>query len=168
MRAFSSTPGQQELDSSHLAEELDVLQMATRVLTGVALRSLEVLDGAVTLPQFRVLSVLAGLGEVRSARVARALGIEASTVTRLADRLVAAGHVTRGSDPGHRGVVTLDLTPSGRQLVEVVEDWRRRELTRILLQLPADEQGQVTTALRSLIAAAGAGYGATAHTVVRV
>jgi DNA-binding MarR family transcriptional regulator len=168
MRAFSSTPGQQELDSSHLAEELDVLQMATRVLTGVALRSLEVLDGAVTLPQFRVLSVLAGLGEVRSAQVARALGIEASTVTRLADRLVAAGHVTRGSDPGHRGVVTLDLTPSGRQLVDVVEDWRRTELARILLQLPVDERGQVTAALRALIVAAGTGYGATAHTVVRV
>jgi DNA-binding MarR family transcriptional regulator len=168
MRAFSSAPGQPELDSPDFAEELDVLQAATRVLTGVALRSLEVLDGAVTLPQFRVLSVLAGLGEARSAQVARALGIEASTVTRLADRLVAAGHVIRGTDPGHRGVVTLDLTPSGRRLVELVESWRRRELTRILLQVPVDEQSQVTTALRSLVAAAGAGYGATTHTVIRV
>jgi len=40
----------------------DVLQAATRVLAGVALRSLDVLDSAVTLPQFRLLAVLADLG----------------------------------------------------------------------------------------------------------
>jgi hypothetical protein len=56
---------------------VEVLQAATRVLTGVALRSLDVLDGAATLPQFRMLAVLADLGQVRSAQVARALGLEA-------------------------------------------------------------------------------------------
>src|SRR5215469_1597515 len=82
MRAFSSSKGAAELGSA-----LAVLQAATRVLTGVALRSLEALDGAVTLPQFRMLAVLADLGRVRSTQVARALGLEPSTVTRLADRL---------------------------------------------------------------------------------
>ena len=43
-------------------ETAEVLQAATRVLAGVALRSLDVLDGAVTLPQFRMLAVLADLG----------------------------------------------------------------------------------------------------------
>jgi DNA-binding MarR family transcriptional regulator len=143
-----------------LARDLAVLQSATRVLTGVALRSLEALDGAVTLPQFRMLAVLGDLGQVRSAQVARALGLEASTVTRLADRMVAAGHVVRGSDPSHRGVVTLELTASGRQLVHRVEARRRGELTRILRQLPAGQQRQVTAALRLLVEAAGSGYGA--------
>jgi DNA-binding MarR family transcriptional regulator len=49
-----------------------------------------------------------------------------STVTRLADRLVAAGHVMRGSDPGNRAVVTLELTDSGRNLVARVVSWRRQ------------------------------------------
>lgn len=62
-------------------DSLEVMQAATRVLTGVALRSLDVLDGAVTLPQFRMLAVLADLGRARSIQVARALGLEASTVT---------------------------------------------------------------------------------------
>ena len=44
----------------------EVLQAATRVLAGVALRSLDVLDSAVTLPQFRLLAVLADLGPVAS------------------------------------------------------------------------------------------------------
>jgi len=155
MRAFSSSKGAAELGSA-----LAVLQAATRVLTGVALRSLEALDGAVTLPQFRMLAVLADLGRVRSAQVARALGLEPSTVTRLADRLVAAGHVARGSEPGHRGVVTLELTQSGRHLVDRVDAWRRDELTRILGELPDGHEGQVTAALSLLIEAAGAGYGA--------
>jgi DNA-binding MarR family transcriptional regulator len=138
---------------------VEALQAATRVLAGVALRSLDVLDGSVSLPQFRVLAVLADLGRARSGRVARALGLEASTVTRLADRLVASGHVTRGSDPRHRGVVTLALTREGQDLVDQVQRWRHGELSRILSNLtPADGQAATRT-LRQLVAAAGEGYG---------
>ena len=155
MRSFSSSAG-----ASDLPEELEILQTAIRVLTGIALRSLEILQGVVTLPQFRMLAALADLGQVRSVQVARALGAEASTVTRLGDRLVAAGLVLRGTEPGHRGVVTLELTGSGRQLVARVEAWRRDELTRILDQLSPAEQDQVTNSLRLLLQAAGAGYGA--------
>ena len=73
------------LDAPELGPETaEVLQAAKRVLAGVALRSLNVLDGAVTLPQFRMLAVLGDLGQARSAQVARALGLDASTVTRLA------------------------------------------------------------------------------------
>ena len=60
---------------------VEVLQAATRVLAGVALRSLDALDGAVSLPQFRVLAVLADLGCSRSAQVADALGLDASTAS---------------------------------------------------------------------------------------
>ena len=58
----SSTHGK---DRSGLAPRAaEVLQAATRVLAGVALRSLDALDSAVTLPQFRLLAVLADLGPV--------------------------------------------------------------------------------------------------------
>ena len=126
---------------AEFAEQVAALQAATRVLAGVALRSLDVLDGVITLPQFRMLAVLAELGRARSSRVARALGLDASTVTRLADRLVTAGHVARGSDPRHRSVVTLELTPSGERLVSAVSQWRQRELSRIVAGLPARHPG---------------------------
>ena len=137
----------------------EVLQAATRVLAGVALRSLDVLDSAVTLPQFRLLAVLADLGPVPSGQAARALGLDRSTVTRRADRMVAAGHVARGTDPRHRGVVTLELTASGRGLVAAADAWRREELARILALLAPSEQRALTTALGRLVAAAGEGYG---------
>ena len=152
----------------HGAPELDpetasVLQTATRILAGVALRSLDVLDDEVTLPQFRLLAVLADLGPVPTGKAARTLGLDPSTVTRLADRMVAAGHVTRGTDPRHRGVVTLDLTPSGRDLAAAADGWRRRELAQLMARLTPAEQETVTTALGLLVKAAGDDYGLTAH-----
>src|ERR1700758_3667507 len=128
----------------------EVLQAATRVLAGVALRSLDALDAAVTLPQFRLLAVLADLGPVPTGQAARTRGLDPSTVTRLADRMVAAGHVTRGTDPRHRGVVTLTLTPSGRDLEAAADTWRRRELAQLMARLTPAEQETVTTALRLL------------------
>jgi DNA-binding MarR family transcriptional regulator len=139
----------------------EVLQAATRVLAGVALRSLDVLDSAVTLPQFRLLAVLADLGPTPSGRAARTLGLDPSTVTRLADRMVAAGHVARGTDPHHRGVVTLELTASGRDLVAAADAWRRRELARIMAQLAPPDRAAVTAALGLLVGAAGDDYGIT-------
>ncbi len=136
-----------------------VFEAATRVLAGVALRSMDVLGGSISLPQFRLLAVLADRGRARSTEVARALGQDRSTVTRLADRMVAAGYVARGSDPAHRSVVTLALTPSGQQLVARVWAWRRRELTAILSRMTAADQSAGAAALAAFTRAAGEGYG---------
>ncbi len=150
---------------AEFAEQVEALQAATRVLARVALRSLDVLGGAITLSQFRVLSVLAELGCARSSRVARALGLDASTVTRLAGRLVTAGHVARGSDPRHRSVVTLELTPSGERLVSAVAQWRQRELSRIVAGLPPATRARLTSVLGQLVASAGEDYGVAAEPV---
>ena len=127
------------------------------------LRSLDAVDSAVTLPQFRLLTVLADLGRVPSGRAARALGLDPSTITRLADRMVAAGHVTRGTDERHRGVVTLELTASGRHLVTAADDWRRAELARIMARLRPEDQAAVTASLGLLVAAADEEYGIAAR-----
>jgi len=140
-------------------ELVEALQATMRVLVGLALRSIDGPGGAVSLPQFRVLAILADLGPTRSGRVARALGLDASTVTRLADRLVASGHVERHGEPGHRGVVTLTLTAQGRGLVTQVARWRRGELSQIASRLTPENQEVATRVFRSFVDAAGPGYG---------
>jgi DNA-binding MarR family transcriptional regulator len=145
--------------TDEIADGVDALQEATRMLAGVALRSVDVLGGAVSLPQFRVLAVLASLGQARSVRVAAALGLEPSTITRLVDRLVTAGHVTRVMDPGNRSAVILELTGTGRRLVSEVAAWREAELRRLLLLLDAADRAALTAAMRRLVEAAGEGYG---------
>ena len=87
-------------------------------------------------------------------------------MTRLADRLVISGHVTRGRDPRHRGVVTLALTPSGEDLVARVLQWRRDELSRILGRVAPADREAATRVLRLLVEAAGEGYGSVRHRLV--
>jgi DNA-binding MarR family transcriptional regulator len=144
-------------------EAAEVLQAATRLLVGVALRSLDALGAAVTLPQFRLLAVLADLGPAPSGQAARTLGLDRSTITRLADRLVAAGHVSRGSDPRHRGVVILELTGSGRDLVAKVDAWRHQEMAQIMGRLAPADRAVVLGALSQLAQAAGDDYAMTAR-----
>ena len=126
------------------------------------------LGGTVTLPQFRMLAVLADLGRARSVQVARALGLEASTVTRVAGRLVAAGYVIRGSEPGPPQRRDAGADRGRPRLVSQVAAWREQELARILGQLQPAGRVQVTAALRQLVDAAGEGYGTISRSLVPV
>jgi DNA-binding MarR family transcriptional regulator len=143
--------------------EIEAFQIATRDLVGVALRSLALLDGRASLPQFRLLAVLHEIGWCASSRVAQELGLGASSVTRLADRLEAAGYVVRGQDPRNRSVVTLGLTASGRRLVEQVMAWRRAELGRVLDRLDPGERAALASGMRRLHEAVGEQYAADLH-----
>ena len=83
-------------------------------------------------------------------------------------RRTAAGHISRGREPGHRSVVTLELTATGQHLVSQAATWREQELARILRRLPPAGRRQVTTALRQLVEAAGEGYGTISRGLVPV
>lgn len=132
------------------AAEIEAFQIATRDLVGLALRSLEVIGGEVTLPQLRLLLVLRDLEPCPSVRVAEALGLGASSVTRLADRLVGSGHVTRGGDPANRSVVTLALSDRGHHVVAEVMRARAAEFERILARLSPQTRAETAAGLREL------------------
>lgn len=147
----SSAPSDREVRAFHAAG---------RDLIGIALRSLEVAGDGLTLPKFRMLLVLGDLGCVPSARVAAALGVNASSVSRLADRLVDDGYVTRGSDAHSRSVVTLELSETGHGLVDRVLAWRHDELKRLLAGLDPELRSATTIALEQFAEAAAASYSA--------
>ena len=64
----SSNEGQAAGPPQLTAEAVEVLQGATRVLAGIALQSVDALDGAVSLAQLRLLAVLADLARPALAR----------------------------------------------------------------------------------------------------
>lgn len=141
-------------------DEIEAFQTATRDLIGIALHSLDAAGSEVSLPQLRLLMALRELGRCPSSRVAQTLGLGASSVTRLADRLAASGHLVRGSDPHHRSVVTLELSEPGTDLVERVLAWRHDELARILSQIDPELRRQAARALRELHTVVGEAYAA--------
>jgi DNA-binding MarR family transcriptional regulator len=115
--------------------DVAVLMDLSRALVGLAVRSMGAVDGAVTLPQFRALAVLDRLGPCRAGELAEAVGLHVSTITRLCDRLVAAGLISREVRPDNRRQVELDITPAGSSLVDKVRTERERELAAALRRL---------------------------------
>lgn len=130
------------------AAELAAFEVATRDLVGVALRSVERLE--VSLPQFRLLLVLYELGRASSTQCAQALGVVGSSVTRLADRLHASGHLVRGADPDNRAVVTLELTDAGRRVVREVRRRRHQALRQVLDRLDPEERAACAAVLQKV------------------
>ena len=110
--------------------EIDAFLGVTRDLVGVALRSIA--PEGVNVPQFRLLLVLHEHGSTSSAHAARMLDLVPSSITRMADRLVAAELIERSSVAEHRGVVSLSLTDKGAGLVDRVLRRRQDELAGVL------------------------------------
>jgi DNA-binding MarR family transcriptional regulator len=129
-----------DLDVKSESGTVAALELMTRALVGLSLESLRVLGTEVSLAQFRLLRELSELGRVPSSRLAAELGMTASSVTRLADRLVAAGLAVRGSDPRNRSIVTLEVTPAGLDLVVRVVERRHELLAAVLHQMDPAER----------------------------
>jgi len=60
-------------------------------IPAVAARSLAAVDPDITLPQFRMLMLLARRGPQRAGDIAAELRVNPSTVTRMLDRLISKG-----------------------------------------------------------------------------
>jgi DNA-binding MarR family transcriptional regulator len=128
----------------------------TRALVGVALQSLQPLPAAVSLPQVRLLLTLSGTGRVPSSRLAEAVGMSASSVTRLVDRLQAAGYLARGGDERNRSIVTVEITAAGQELVDTVLEQRHAALSAVLDQMtPTSRRAATKAALEFARLAAG-------------
>ena len=107
-------------------QQLDRLVLSRRLSHGLYGR----VAGRIPPVQLQALAVLAG-GDVRMRELAGRLGLAASTVTRLVDRLEAAGLAERRSERPDRRSVLVGLTAPGREALRAV----RRRLQVILREL---------------------------------
>jgi DNA-binding MarR family transcriptional regulator len=126
--------------------DVAVLMDLSRALVGLAVRSMAAVDGAVTLPQFRALVVLADRGPCSASELAAAVGLHGSTITRLCDRLLAADLITRQVRPENRRKIELAITPAGAALVRKVWKARERELAAALRRLSTAQRSSLREA----------------------
>jgi DNA-binding MarR family transcriptional regulator len=136
-------------------ELLDAVLAASRALVAVAAHSLSGLAEDVTLVQYRVLVELAARGPQHVASLAAVLGVDPSTATRMCDRLVRKGLVSRRRASTDRRTVRVSLAPAGRDLVAEVTQRRRAELGSILSRMPHEDRRPVLAALGAFAEAAG-------------
>jgi DNA-binding MarR family transcriptional regulator len=128
---------------------------AARVLVAVTVQSVTSVEEQVTLPQLRVLVMIASRGPQNLASVAQALGVHPSNATRRCDKLVEAGLVHRSEDPTDRRNLVLQLTASGRQIVQQMTQHRRAAIKGVLAKMPVDLRDNLVPALLAFAQAAG-------------
>lgn len=99
------------------------------------------------------INALANLADGRGRTVSElgaAVGTRPATLTSVLDRLERRGHITRGTRPGDRRAVLIELTNSGRMTAatirQAVTDLERRALG----DLPAGTIAALRTALQAL------------------
>ncbi|GIT79719.1 transcriptional regulator [Leifsonia sp. LS1] len=136
-------------------EATEATLQASRALLGIVARSVADALEQVTLPQFRVLVVLAGSGAMRMGALAARVGAVPSTFSRTIDRMVDGGWVVRQESPQSRREILVDLSDDGRRLVDQVTERRRRQVAAVLTSLTADEQQQIIDAMELFSRAAG-------------
>ena len=122
---------------------------ASRLLVAVAARSLAAVEDTVTLPQFRLMVVLAYRGPMKLAAVADQLAVNPSTALRMIDRLAAAGMVSRHVNPQVRREIIVRLTQEGARVVDDVTARRRTEIAAIVARMTPPQRTRLVAALRA-------------------
>jgi len=106
---------------------------------------------AVSGSEARALLELVGARGIAQGELGALLGLEKSTVSRLAAGLERKGWIKRGRDEANQRYMRLYLTPEGGAVAaRVWQTWQSRQ-GRILAGLSADERAGLATGLRGLI-----------------
>jgi len=106
---------------------------------------------AVSTSEARALIELLSARGIAQGQLAALLGLEKSTVSRLAAGLERKGWLRRGRDEENQRYVRLYLTPEGRTIAaQVWQAWQSRQ-ARILAGLSAEERAGLAAGLRGLV-----------------
>lgn len=108
-------------------------------------------DDGVSPSEARALIELVSARGIAQGELAGLLGLEKSTVSRLAAGLERKGWIRRGRDEDNQRYVRLYLTPEGRVVAgRVWAAWQSRQ-ARILGALSAEERAGLSAGLRGLV-----------------
>ena len=124
------------------------LQRATHASLQVLAAELADLD--LTASEINALANLAdGQGRTVS-ELGSAVGTRPTTLTSVLDRLERRGHISRGTRPGDRRAVLIELTPSGHVTATTIRQAITDLEHRALDGLPADALDGLRAALQAL------------------
>lgn len=134
-------------DIETVDREVEVVVRAARLFSAVTAESIAQAGDNVTLPQLRVLTLASTRGSLNNRQVADSLGVHISNASRISERLVQSGLLSRRDSPSDRRYVELTLTDKGAQLVDVVTAHRRAVFHRFLVLLSDTQRSDLTRAL---------------------
>ncbi len=108
------------------------------------------LDVDVTMPQAKVLYVVASHPNVPMSAIAAELGVGLPAVSGLVDRLVTLGYLARREDPADRRQQLVSVTAAGAATLDRLRELNTEAMRRLLTGLDADELQALLTSLAAL------------------
>ncbi|MFW6126004.1 MAG: MarR family winged helix-turn-helix transcriptional regulator [Chloroflexota bacterium] len=107
-------------------------------------------DESITPLHFGVMKALSEAGPLHASAVSDMLQIPGPQMTRLADRLVAAGLVDRQPDPADRRSINLALSEKGTMVIEQRSAAIRESVKEALSSVSEEELQELSNSLRTL------------------
>lgn len=114
----------------------------------------EVTETEISVAQFQVLRYLYTHGRCTVGHIAEGLMISHPAATKLVQRLVEKGFIHRNEGANDRRIAELDLTPQGRDLVQLVKRLRTERMARILARMSPEDRECLFKGLTQFIASA--------------
>ena len=140
-------------------EDSRALERSLRGVIASLQRALDDVDPALTPVQLWCLRELQACGSATVKDLAEAIGVVPSTVSRNADRLVAAGLVSRRAGRGDRRLVDLRLTRTGARVLAEVFEARARTIYGTVVAMDEADRAALLRGAEAF-AAASAAHGA--------
>jgi DNA-binding MarR family transcriptional regulator len=108
------------------------------------------MDLNLTIGQLKSLFYIDFEGSTNFKSLATALGVTSPDVTRIVDRLVKQGLVTRQESPADRRMLLLQTTEKGRALIARLQQRRMTHMYHVLSQLNTEELSTIAKGLAAL------------------
>jgi DNA-binding MarR family transcriptional regulator len=133
---------------------LDSAINASRALTGIAVRSMNLSLPEASPPVWRALWALTARGAQRPSDLASALNVSAATGTRICAKLAADGLADRSEDPDDGRNVLVTINQKGQSTLDTAVARQRAFFARALAKLSPGQRQELAAAFEALYAAA--------------
>ena len=107
--------------------------------------------GGVPIEQFRILEVLDAAEPLAMGEIASLSLIEAPTLTKIIDKMVAEGLVYRAPDPNDRRRVLILTAAGGKALFKRLRGVSTAQEQRLVEMLQSEKAAELKTLLRSMM-----------------
>jgi DNA-binding MarR family transcriptional regulator len=151
--ALTEAPGGTE--GTDVAGAAAAVEAAASALVIALGRAEEKVLPRVSVSQLRALLIISRHAPTNLNQLAEELGAIPSSASRLCDRLVAAGLVTRRTGSADRREVELRVSPEGQRLLDQLREFRRAEVARVLAGMDAASRHALLAGLSDFQRAAG-------------
>lgn len=142
------------VEPSHLTSHLGYwLRYVSNYVSYAFARKLE--DRGVTVAEWVMLRELYGVNAIAPSRLSEQMGMTRGAITKLADRLIAKALITRNANPQDARAQTLELTPSGRDLVPELSALADRNDAEFFGHLTPAERQSLERVLKDIVARRG-------------